>query len=131
MNRPRLLRPDRLRTLERPFGWIPFRLLTSGWLQSLGREAKLLYFFLCLAADTQGISFYGEARLCPLLGLTASELGEARKELCGHDMLAFDGRVYQLLSLPHKKVPVQSSPGRRSGTPEPVGRILKRILQEA
>ena len=131
MNRPRLLRPDRLRTLERPFGWIPFRLLTSGWLPCLGRETKLLYFFLCLVADGRGISFYGDARMCRLLGLTASELGGARKELCGHDMLAFDGRVYQLLSLPKKKTPVQPSQGRRGSRPEPVGRILKRMIKEA
>lgn len=129
MKRPRLLRPDRLRTLERPFGWIPFRLLTSGWLPCLGQEAKLLYFFLCLVADGRGISFYGDARLCRLLGLTASELGGARKELCSYDMLAFDGRVYQLLSLPHK-APVQPSPCRRGGVPEPVGRILQRLARE-
>jgi hypothetical protein len=100
--RPRPLRGDRLRTLERPFGWIPFRILTSGRLEQLGRGAKLLYFFLCLVADRDGVSFYGDVRLGRLLGLSWLELEAAREELCRHDLLAFDGRVYQLLSLPHE-----------------------------
>lgn len=131
MNRPRPLRVDRLRTLERPFGWIPFRLLSSGWLPRLGREAKLLYFFLCLVADGQGISYYGDARLFRLLDMSLADLGMAREELCRRDLLAFDGRVYQLLSLPRESsVPVRKSPRRRGVDAEPVGRILQRLLKE-
>ena len=51
MQRPPPLRTDRIRTLERPFGWIPFRILTSGLLPALSPPTKLLYFFLCLVAD--------------------------------------------------------------------------------
>lgn len=94
------LRPDRLRRVEPPFGWIPFRILTSGLLQQLGPPTKLLYFFLCLVADGRGISFYGDRRLQDLLALSSDELDHARAELCQRDLLAFDGRVYQLLSLP-------------------------------
>ena len=122
--RPRLLQPDRVRTLERPFGWIPFRFLS--WLPRLGRRAKLLYFFLCLVADRRGLSYYGDARLCWLLDLSAAELESARKELCGCDLLAFDGRVYQLLCLPRES----TTPGRRGGDVEQVGRILRRLSQE-
>lgn len=135
--RPRPLRPDRLRSLERPFGWIPFRLLSSGWLPRLGNEAKLLYFFLCLVADGMGISFYGDARVCRLLGLSGAELGVAREDLCRHDLLAFDGRVYQLLSLPRETpawtpatTTVADTSLRRGGNAEPVGRILQRLLSE-
>lgn len=99
-NQPQPLRRDRLRKMERPFGWIPFRILSAGWLQQLEREAKLLYLFLCLVADAQGVSYYGDARLCRLLDLTLAELERARDGLCCRDLLAFDGRVYQLLSLP-------------------------------
>ena len=129
VTRPRPLRPDRLRALERPFGWIPFRILTSGRLQRLGREAKLLYFFLCLVADGYGISFYGNVRLCRLLGLSTPELERGREELCRGDLLAFDGRVYQLLSLP-RDVPMRKPPRQRDGEVEPVGRILQRLLQD-
>lgn len=139
MTHPRPLRPDRLRTLERPFGWIPFRILTSGLLQQLSREAKLLYFFLCLVADGQGISFYGDRRLQLLLDLSDGELEHARAELCRQDLLAFDGRVYQLLSLParrsspsgqehrsgHRRVLERRSSPRRSSSPVPLGEILR------
>lgn len=129
--RPRPLRPDRLRNLKRPFGWIPFRLLTSGWLPRLGRDAKLLYFFLCLVADGKGISFYGDARLCRLLDLSGGELGAARDELCRRDLLAYDGRVYQLLSLPREApAPEREPPRRLSGDAVPVGRILQQLLSE-
>jgi len=123
------LRPDRLRPLERPFGWIPFRFLKSGWLPRLGRDAKLLYFFLCLVADGRGISFYGDARIEHLLALSAGELVQARDELTALDLLAFDGRVYQVLSLPPAS-PVaqrQASCSRR-GDYESVGHILQRLL---
>lgn len=98
--RPRPLRPDRMRAIEHPFGWIPFRILTSGILAELTPTAKLLYFFLCLVADPQGLSYYGDRRLSFVLKLPQAALELARAELCSQDLLAFRAGVYQLLSLP-------------------------------
>ena len=112
MQRPRPLRTDRIRTVERPFGWIPFRILTSGRLAELSLEAKLLYFFLCLVADAQGMSYYGERRLTALLDLSAPALARARSELVKRDLVAFDGRLYQLLSLP-RETPCAAGVARR------------------
>lgn len=95
-----LLRPDRIRTLKRPFSWLPFSLIGSGLFARLSCEAKALYTFLCLVADRDGLSFYGEARLLAHSGLCRSDLYKARDELCAADLLAFDGRTYQVLSLP-------------------------------
>jgi len=121
MRRPKPLRPDRIRTVERPFGWIPFRILTSGILAQLSPTAKLLYFFLCLVADKKGISYYGDRRLTSVLKMPGPALAVARAELCRQDLLAFDGRLYQLLSLPscvQMEVPVS---GRRTKVPQKVG----------
>ena len=112
MQRPPPLRTDRIRTLERPFGWIPFRILTSGLLPELSSQTKLLYFFLCLVADEHGMSYYGARRLSSLLGLSEPDLALARSELTTRDLLAFDGRLYQLLSLPPQRGPV-SVPDQR------------------
>ena len=100
MQRPHPLRTDRLRTMERPFGWAPFRLLTSGLLTQLSPEARQLYLVLCLVADRRGLSFYGDKRLFLLLRFNTAQLESARRELMSRDLLAYDGRVYQLLSLP-------------------------------
>jgi len=126
--RPRPLQPERLRTMERPFGWIPFRILTCGWLQQLSRNAKLLYFFLCLVADARGISFYGEVRLGQVLALVPAELRHAREELCRHDLLAFDGHIYQLLALPSE--PPRPASAGRHGAAGPAGRIPQQLARD-
>ena len=97
-----LLRPDRLRSIdqERPFGWLSCRLLTSNLLRRMSTPAKLLYLHLSLAADRQGLSFWGDLRLQDSLGLNAVDLQQARRELIDLDLLDFDGHTYQLLSLP-------------------------------
>jgi hypothetical protein len=104
-----LLRPDRLRAIERPFGWLPCRLLSGGWIEGMSRPAQLLYPLLAMASDRQGLSFYGDARIEQLLALEADELVQAQEELTDADLLAFDGRTYQLLSLPHQR-PHPASP---------------------
>ena len=45
-NTQNLPRPERQRTMEKPFAWIPFRLLKDGLFADLSDKAKLLYFFL-------------------------------------------------------------------------------------
>lgn len=78
---------------------------------------------LATAADRQGLSFYSEARIDQVLALSAGELARARLELTETDLLAFDGRIYQLLSLPrhsprHPPRPAFPS-GPRPRPPEP------------
>ncbi len=99
--RPKPLRPDRVRFVDAPFGWVPFRLLSSGLLAELSNGAALLYFFLCLVSDRQGLSYWGDARVQGVLGLCEAELEHAREELCRRDLLAYGlGGFYQVLSLP-------------------------------
>ena len=100
MQRPKPLRADRLRQMEPPFAWIPFAFLRDGYLAALSGPAKLLYLFLCLVADAHGVSFYGRKRLEELLDLGDERLEEALRELCQQDLVAFNGRIYQVLSLP-------------------------------
>lgn len=137
------LRSDRVRQLESPFGWTPVRVLTSGLLSELGTEAKLLTFFLSLTSDRQGLSFWGDARVQKQLGLSSNELSSGRAELCERDLLAYNGWLYQLLSLPDWVVPkvpestrvspTSSSPRSMSqhgeeANPEAVSEILRRMF---
>ena len=130
---PRLLRPDRLRTIEKPFAWIPFRLLKDGLFADLDDDAKLLYLFLCLAADRQGLSFYGESRIQSQFQLPLERIHSARNELIQKELVAYDGRLYQVLALPTKNhatsLPNNTNPEPRTSQPESIGSILKRLAQ--
>ena len=130
MNHPQPLRPDRLRTIEKPFAWIPFRLIKDGLFADLSDRAKLLYIFLCLAADRQGTSFYGDARILTYFQLDPQEIDLARKELIQKDMIAYNGRLYQVLSLPSAEQRTKTTPEHRTGEPERFGDILKYLVKE-
>jgi hypothetical protein len=103
--RRQILVEHRLREIERPFGWIPLRLLRDGYWEKLSVQAKILYCLLCIVSDRRGISFYGDARLLRLSGLDATELAHARDELVTRDLIAIDpaSSAVQLLSLPSRQ----------------------------
>lgn len=136
MTRPVLLRPDRARAIERPFAWVPFRLLRSGLLGEIGTpQAKLLYLFLCLVADRDGVSFWGDRRISELLCLESLLLELARAHLCSLDLIAFENGVTQVLSLPSRPAPhvptrrrTVGNEHRRCGTLAPISRVLGEIV---
>jgi hypothetical protein len=119
-----VLRPERLRHIERPFGWLPCRLLTDGLLTSISPSARQLYLVLALAADRQGLSCFGDNRLQRVLDLADSDLEAARAELLRRDWIAFDGSTYQLLSLP----PSTRSPPASSPRPGPSSSAARTTL---
>ena len=100
MIRKKILAPDRIRQIKGSFGFIPHRFLNDGFLAALNQHELLLYMFLILAADRYGLSFYNGNSICSLIGLTADQYQKARDELIRKDLLAFDGTIFQLLSLP-------------------------------
>ena len=105
----RILCPERVRKIAGTFAFIEHRFLRDGFFASLGHHEMLLYAFLVLAADRYGISFYGYDRICSVLRFTVEDYIEARNQLIEKDLLAFDGTLFQLLSLPEKPVPNQAA----------------------
>jgi hypothetical protein len=79
--------------------------------ERLSREAVALYFFLAAVADKHGLSFYGDGTLATLLRMTLSALVQARDELLGHDLIAHETRLTQVLSLPPPGQHRRSEPG--------------------
>ena len=126
MNPPLPLRPNRIRTVERPFAWIPCRLLINGLFADMSDQAKLLYTFLCLAADRKGLSYYGDKRIQSNFQLKPDSIDDARNELIHKDLIAYDGSHYQVLSLPSTK-PEPTQTTKRTGEPERFSDILSRI----
>jgi len=96
----KVLDPDRVRYTGKKFCFIPHRFLTGGFLQSLGQHELLLYFFLVLASDRSGLSFYGDKTIYSMLGLSKDEYLMARGNLIFKDLIKYDGTLFQVLSLP-------------------------------
>jgi hypothetical protein len=103
------LEPHRIRKIEGGFAFIEHRFLRQGFWSSLSHHELLLYLFLVIVADRNGLSYYSYDKICSLLQITLDEYILARDLLIEKDLIAFDGSLFQVLSLPPK--PRSSSPG--------------------
>jgi hypothetical protein len=90
----------RVRKITGSFAFIEHRFLRDGFMVSLTHQEILLYFFLVLAADRYGLSFYSYDKICSLLRITVEDYLEARNQLLEKDLIAFNGQLFQVLSLP-------------------------------
>lgn len=95
------LRSERERILpQEGFSWVDRRFFRNGYAEPLNAPQILLYLFLCSVADREGLSFYGDRRICDMLGLEAIALEQARRALIHVDLIAYCAPLYQVLSLP-------------------------------
>ena len=127
----KIIEPNRVRHIDGGFSFIPHRFMTDGFLSSLEQKEILLYFFLVLVSDRYGLSFYSYDAICSLLQLTLDECNEAADGLIEKDLVAFDGKIYQVLDLPSK--PVKGSPKKRSPNLDRKAyrRHVKNIVQQS
>lgn len=100
MSLKRILDHDRVRKIEGSFSWIDHRFITGGFLQDLSTIEILLYLFLVAVSDRNGISFYHDDRVCSILKIPLTSLGEARQSLIMRSLIAYEPPLYQVLSLP-------------------------------
>jgi hypothetical protein len=98
------IRPDRIRTTRGGFAYIPNRFLHGGYLATLDAHELSLYVFLVLAGDRHGVSYYGHESICSTLGITREAYLDSRNALIAKDLIAFDGKRFQVLSLPKEPV---------------------------
>ena len=124
MVRKRILIPDRVRQVTGSFAFIPHHFLSGGFMASLSREELLLYFLLVVAADKDGLSYYGSKSICSLLNVSEDEYGSARDQLIARNLIAFDGTLFQVLDLPAR--PVTKLATRRS-----LVALVNTVLKEA
>lgn len=95
---------ERVRRIDGGFAFIEHRFLHRGFFAQLSQPELVLYVLLVLAADRRGISFYGTDALCSLCQLDPDAYRVARNALIAHDLIAYDGRRFQVLSLPERPV---------------------------
>jgi len=129
MIRKKILAPERIRQIEGSFSFIPHRFLTDGFLAALSKHELLLYLFLILAADRYGLSFYNCNSICSLLGLTVDQYLKAKDGLIGKDLIAFDGTIFQVLSLPASLNSYRYQKTRSTRTKGPVS--IAQVLQQS
>ena len=98
----RSINPERVRKITGSFSFIEHRFLRDGFFEGLGHHELLLYFFLILVGDRNGLSYYSYDKICMLLRITVDEYILARDVLIQKDLVAFDGQLFQVLSLPEK-----------------------------
>jgi hypothetical protein len=92
--------PARVRKITGSFAFLEHRFLRDGFWGSLSQHELLLYVFLVVAADRQGLSYYSFDKICALLQLSLDDYLIARNALIKKDLIAFDGHLFQVLSLP-------------------------------
>jgi hypothetical protein len=140
MDRPRRAPPsrapilaDRVRRIDGGFAFVPNRFLHDGFLTSLTHVERSLYFFLVLAADRDGVSFYSYDRICATLEITLDDYIAARNALVDMDLVAFDGTRFQVLSLPSRprrrpRPPLTTEDDLERDDPATVRQILRDSL---
>ena len=100
----------RVRKINGSFAFIEHRLLRDGFWASLDHHELLLYLFLVIVGDRNGMSFYSYDKICALLRVSVDEYILARNSLIEKDLIAFDGRFFQVLSLPDNVVNTSCPP---------------------
>ena len=95
---------DRVRKIAGSFAFIEHRFLRRGFFSVLTHHEILLYVFLVLVADRNGLSYYSYDKICILLKITLDDYIIARDGLIEKDLIAFNGYLFQVLSLPKQRL---------------------------
>ena len=126
-----LLVSNRVRQINGSFAFIEHRFFRHGFWATLGHHELLLYFFLVLVSDRQGLSFYSYDKICSLLVINVDEYIMARDNLINKDLIAFDGTFFQVLSLPRTPVDLaarllKTRDDMATSDPATIGQIIRR-----
>jgi hypothetical protein len=125
MIKKHILNAERIRRIDGGFSFIPHRFLTDGFLSALDPHQLLLYFFLVLAGDRYGLSFYSYDSICNLLQMSMDQYLQARHALIEKDLIDFDGTIFQVLDLP-EAAPASRPQSRTSD----LDRLIQKTLKE-
>lgn len=123
----------RVRCIEGGFAFIEHRFLHRGFFVQLNQQELVLYLLLVLAGDRQGISFYSDDAICSLCAMSCDEYLLARNVLIAKDLIAYDGRRFQVLSLPERPEPdasrpLQSNEDFETHDPTTIRQLIRRSL---
>lgn len=94
-----LIDPRRKRRIPVHFSWVDHSLVRKGYCRKCSTESLGLYLFLVAVSDSEGLSYYGDKSICREISCAEEAVACLRKELISAELIAFDGKVYQVLDL--------------------------------
>jgi len=129
----KVLCSDRVRGINGSFAFLEHRFLRDGFWETLGHDELLLYVFLILVGDRKGLSYYPYDKICTLLKVTLDDYISARNDLIQKDLIAFDGRLFQVLSLPETPAggelhPITDMDEMKQRDPATIATIIREAL---
>ena len=121
--------PQQVRKIKGRFAFIEHRFLRDGFFATLNHHELALYLFLVLVADRNGLSYYSFDKICSLLQIETDLYILARNALIKKDLIAFDGHLFQVLSLPNRPVtepkkPLKTKKHMEEGDPATVRQLI-------
>ena len=123
---------DRVRRIAGSFAFIEHRFLRSGFFSVLTHHELLLYVFLVLVADRNGLSYYSYDKICILSKMTLDDYIIARDGLIEKDLIAFNGYLFQVLTLPEQPppdlLPLKNSDDMKAHDPATIEQIITKSI---
>jgi hypothetical protein len=96
MKKYHIPQPKNIRNIKGSFAWIDHRLIRNGFVKVMTHQDMVLYLFLVLVADKNGVSFYRKEKICEAVSLDYNQFEIAKDRLISMDLIAFEG--YSVLS---------------------------------
>jgi len=96
MKKYHIPQPKKIRAIKGSFAWIDHRLMRNGFIGVMTHTDVVLYLFLIVAADRNGVSFYRKEKICDILSLDYNQFEIAKDRLIDMKLIAFEG--YSALS---------------------------------
>lgn len=123
--------PHRVRKISGSFAFIEHRFIRNGFFSNLSHPELLVYIFLVLVGDRNGISYYSYDRICTVLRICVDDYILARNGLIKKDLIAFDGQIFQVLSLPEQPVLTIRKPLHPEEMDQKDPATIHRIIRES
>jgi hypothetical protein len=119
--------PHRVRKPPKQFSWLDHRLVRDRYIERFSHQGAALYLFLVTVADGEGLSYYSDPSVMKRLSMSETALREARKNLIGLQLIAYETPLYQVLPLDSEVRLFTNQTRTPMDQPMSIGQVLKKI----
>ena len=108
MKKYHIPQPKNIRNIKGSFAWIDHRLVRNGFLQVMTHQDVVLYIFLILASDKNGVSFYRKEKICEAISLDYKQFKIAKDRLINMKLIAFESHSALSPNGYYRVLPIES-----------------------